>query len=113
MPTKKNVGIDRTIEHEKLLKKCLLELSRCGFLAWKNSTGSMPIQNRYITFGCKGSPDILSIHPTTGVFYGFEIKSGNAVQNKHQKLFEKAVLKRNAFYLVVRSLQDLKDCVNG
>ena len=104
--------MDRTIEHEKLLKKCLLELSKAGFLAWKNSTGSIPIQNRYITFGCKGSPDILSIHPTTGVFYGFEIKSGNAVQNKHQRLFEKATIKRNAFYFIIRSLEDLRSLLN-
>jgi len=97
----------QNIEHEKLLKRCLLELSKAGFLAWKNSTGSIPVQNRYITFGCKGSPDILSIHPITGIFYGWEIKSGNAVQNKHQKLFEKAIKKRNAHYYVIRKIEDI------
>ena len=101
----------QNIEHEKLLKKCLLELSKAGFLAWKNATGSLPIQNRYITFGCKGSPDILSIHPVTGVFYGWEIKSGNATQNKHQKAFQKAVEKRNGIYIVVRSIDDLKEFI--
>lgn len=98
----------QNIEHEKLLKKCLLELSKAGFLAWKNSTGAMPIQNRYITFGLKGSPDILSISPD-GKFCGYEIKTGKAVQNKHQKAFELAVKKRNAIYLIVRDLKDLKE----
>ena len=105
--------MDRTKNHEKLLKECLLLLSQNGFLAWKNSTGSIPIQNRYITFGCKGSPDILSIHHTTGVFYGFEIKSGKAVQNKHQKAFEKAVKARNGIYMVVRDIEGLKEFLSG
>lgn len=104
--------MDRTIEHEKLLKKCLLKLSAHGFLCWKNNTGSIKTQNRYQTYGLKGSPDILACGPN-GVFCGFEIKTGKAVQNKHQKAFEKQVTKRYGTYLVIRSLKDLEDYLNG
>ena len=105
--TKKNVGMDRTKNHEKLLKECLLLLSSEGFLVWKNNVGVVKTENRYQTYGLKGSPDILGCTPY-GKFCGFEIKTGKAVQNKHQKAFEKAAKKNNGIYVVIRSLEDLK-----
>jgi hypothetical protein len=91
------------------VKKCLLILSSSRFLAWSNNTGSIKFENRYVTFGAKGSPDIIAIHPDTGVFYGFEIKTGAGVQNKHQKVFGKEILKRNAQYYVIRSIEELSE----
>jgi len=99
---------DRTKNHESLLKKCLLLLSSEGFLVWKNNTGSIKTENRYQTYGLKGSPDIIGCTPS-GVFCGFEIKTGKAVQNKHQKAFEKAVKARDGIYIVIHSLEELKE----
>jgi len=81
-------------------------------LAWANNTGSVKFEKRYISFGLKGSSDIIAIHPETGVFYGIECKTGSAVQNKHQKVFEKEVKRRNAIYWTIRTFEELKDMIN-
>jgi hypothetical protein len=81
-------------------------------LAWANNTGSLKVSNRYVTFGLKGSPDILACSPN-GWFCGFEIKTGKAVQNKHQKAFEKETKRRCGTYMVIRSIDDLKRFLDG
>lgn len=43
-----------------------------------------------------------------GMFVGFEVKTGKAVQNKHQKAFQKACEVRNGTYLIIRDIKDLK-----
>lgn len=98
---------DRTKNHEKLLKECLLLLSSYKFLVWKNNVGVVKTENRYQTYGLKGSPDIIGCAPYSE-FFGCEIKTGKAVQNKHQKAFEKAVKARDGIYIVVRDIEDLK-----
>lgn len=104
---------DRTKEHEKLVKQCLLELATAGYLCWNNRTGAVKTTSGFFQrYGLKGSSDILACSPD-GIFCAFEIKSGNAVQNKHQKSFEAAVKKRNGVYIVIRSLDQLKGILNG
>lgn len=110
--TEKNAGMDRTKNHEALLKKCLVMLSSEGFLVWKNNIGVVKTETRYQTYGLKGSPDIIGCTPS-GVFFGCEVKTGKAVQNKHQKAFQKAVEKRNGIYIVVRSIEQLKEFISG
>ena len=100
--------MDRTIEHERLVKKCLLMLSSAEFLVWKNNTGAIKSQNRYQTYGLKGSPDIIGC-TFLGEFCGFEIKTGNAIQTKHQRSFQKAVDLRGGHYVLIRSIEDLKE----
>lgn len=104
---------DRTQNHQKLVKKCLVFLSSKGYLAWSNNTGSVKFEKRYISFGLKGSSDIIAIHPNTGTFYGFECKTGAAVQNKHQKIFERECKKINAIYIVIRSIEQLKELIEN
>lgn len=65
-----------------------------------------------MNFGLRGSSDIIAIHPITGTFFGIECKTGSAIQNKAQKNFEKSVLKRNGVYLLVRSIEQLKEFLN-
>lgn len=106
-------GGDNTKNHETLLKQCLVLLSSNGFLCWKSSTGAIRSGNRFQRYGLVGSSDIIAISPPEGTFCAIEIKTGSAVQNKNQKAFEKAVKKVGGVYIVVRSLQDLKDWING
>lgn len=99
---------DRTVAHEKLLKQCLLELTTAGWFCWKNNSGAMKSGNRFQIYGLKGSSDIVGMTPD-GQFVAIEIKTGKAVQNKHQIAFEKAVLKRNGIYKIIRSYEELKE----
>ena len=99
---------DRTKEHEKVLNQCLLELTTRGFLCWKNSTGAIKTPTRYQRYGLKGSSDIFSISPD-GEFIAIEIKSGKAIQNKAQIVFQKALEKRKGTYWIIHSLDELKE----
>lgn len=78
---------------------------------YKNNTGAIKANDRYQAYGLPGSSDILGIQPITGKFLALEIKTGNAKQNKQQIAFEKAVLKRNGIYKVVRSLEDINEFI--
>lgn len=98
--------MDRTKDHEKLLKQCLLELTTCGFMAWKNNTGAIKTGTRYQSYGLKGSADIIGLTPQ-GQFLAVEVKTGKAVQNKAQKAFQKAVESRNGIYKIIRSYEEL------
>lgn len=103
---------DRTKEHEKLLRQCLLELSTYGYLVWNNRTGAVKTASNFFQrYGLKGSGDIIGCSPD-GRFACFEIKTGSAVQNKHQKAFERAISKRNGVYLLIRSMDQLKEFLN-
>lgn len=97
--------------HQNLLKKVLLKLSDEGYFAWANNTGTIKTNDRFQRYGLVGSADILAIQPGTGRFCAFEIKTGVARQSKQQKLFEKAVLKRNGIYKVIRSLEDMHEFI--
>lgn len=105
------VGGDQTKAHEALLKKVLLTLSSHGYFVYKNNTGAIKANDRYQAYGLPGSADILGIQPNTGRFLALEIKTGNAKQNKQQLAFEKAVLKRNGIYKIIRSLEDINEFI--
>ena len=103
---------DRTIAHEKLVKQILLELTTQGWLCWNNRTGAIKSQGRFQRYGLVGSSDIIAITPS-GKFVAVEVKTGNAVQNKAQKAFEKAVRLRNATYKIIHSYEELMEWLNG
>jgi len=77
---------------------------------YKNNTGAIKTNDRYQAYGLPGSADI-GIQPITGRFLALEIKTGSAKQNKQQLAFEKAVLKRNGIYKVIRSLEDINEFI--
>jgi hypothetical protein len=109
--TQKNAGenkFDRTKAHEKLVKQCLLELTTKGWFCWKNNSGAMKSGNRFQVYGLKGSSEIIGM-TSNGTFVAIEIKTGKAVQNKHQIAFEKAVRKRFGIYQIIRSYEELKE----
>lgn len=103
--------MDRTVNHQRLLKECLVYLSSVGYFVWGNNTGAIKNGDRYQRYGLPGSSDIIGISPN-GYFIAIEIKTGKAVQNKQQKKFEERVMKNNGTYKVVRSLKDLKELIN-
>jgi len=67
----------------------------------------MKTVNGYQRWGLKGSSDILGILPD-GMFLAIEIKTGKAVQSKHQVAFMNRVRKSNGMYMVVRCMKDLE-----
>ena len=90
--------------HEDLVKKILLwcAYERPGWILWKNNTGKgITFHGSIVKFGLKGSPDIIGF-TEHGTFVGIEVKTGNAVQNKFQKAFQKKLEECNGIYKVIR-----------
>ena len=101
-------------KHTELIKEILLESSKFFDLCllWENNTGVARSMDgkRIIKFGLEGSADIIGLL-NTGKFIGIECKTGNAKQSKKQKIFEQAILKRNGYYVVVKSAKEAIDFI--
>lgn len=82
---------------------------RCGdkplCRVWKNNTGALKVENRYIQYGLKGSADILGVRHD-GKFIAIEIKVGKDRQSEDQKNFEKMILSMNGIYVLAKSVND-------
>ncbi len=97
--------------HSQLVNKTVLTVGSSGVaICWKNPTGLAERNGRIIKFGFNGSPDIIGF-TNQGIFLGIECKTGNAVQSKHQKSFERAVNKFNAIYIVCRENTTILDLI--
>jgi hypothetical protein len=73
---------------------------------WQNNTGTAFRKGRPISFGKKGSPDIIGFLDD-GRFVGVEVKVGRDKQSRDQIMFAVTARKYNAVYLVARSLDDV------
>ena len=99
--------------HTELVNCLLIELSkRKDIRVWKNNTGVLKNDSgEYIRFGLNGSADIIGILKKNGKMICIEVKTGNAVQSKVQKNFEKMILDYNGYYIVGRSIQQVIDFI--
>lgn len=103
--------MDRYAEHQKLVNDILREYGALpGVRIWKNSTGTARSHDgqRVISFGLKGSADIMGIIAPAGRFLAIEVKTGSAKQNKNQLAFARMIEKMGGIYVVARSLSDLQ-----
>lgn len=104
--------IGSTEAHQNLVKQILREIgSRSDIRIWQNSTGSVFKHNRKISFGLKGSADIIGI-TNHGKFLAIEVKTGQAEQTSHQKNFQKMIIKFGGIYILARSVQDVYDVLD-
>jgi len=96
--------------HTALVEAALLALGQLpDVFVWKNATGAGRAMNnpdRLIRFGLFGSSDLFAIVGPRGRFLGLEGKTGNAVQQKNQKAFQRAVEAVGGVYVVFRSVDD-------
>ena len=79
--------------------------SRNDILCWNNATGTaraLQHPHQVISYGKKGSSDILGEVGPFGLFFGIEVKTLRGSQRDTQKIFEKAVKKRGGIYIIGR-----------
>lgn len=102
------MGSGSTEEHSRLVREALLFFGSRGFLIWIQNNGTARAYNnpnRIIKFGLKGLPDLVGVAPN-GVSFFCEVKSGEAVLSKEQKLFREQVMVRGAYFLEYRTKDD-------
>lgn len=99
---KKETTIQKGIINWLLYHQCFI---------WRNNSGSYETAaGHYVSYGFKGSPDIIGIMPD-GRFIGCEIKTEKGRQKKEQKQFEERCKKNNGLYFIIRSIDDCEKLI--
>ena len=122
-------NVDKNYWHEKYKHEAILVLgSRPDTRCFPNETGAAhcladqylaPGERRIIKYGQKGSADILgfTVIYNLPIFFGVEVKSGKAVQQKNQKDYEIMLNGFNGIYIIHRGntaklIRDFNDARN-
>jgi hypothetical protein len=87
-----------------------------NYFVWRNNTGAVKTERRFIRYGHTGSADIIGLMPD-GRLLAIECKKpagprggiSHAKQSDEQIEFQKSIEKNNGVYLLVRSLDDLTE----
>lgn len=90
-------------------KQILAEFGALPWLrVWRNNTGALKDQRgQLITYGLKGSADILGLIAPEGRFLAIEVKSEKGRQSESQAAFGKMVEKMGGIYILARSVEDV------
>jgi hypothetical protein len=101
-----------------IVARCLEWLAIRRIFAWRNNTGALKIDGRWIRYGHPGSSDILAVTPvvitpemvgrTVGVFTAIECKTEAGSQRANQKMFQKMVENAGGRYVLARGPDDLE-----
>ena len=75
--------------------------------AWRNNTGSLKIDNRFVRFGLKGQADISGIMEG-GPRLEIEVKTSKGVQSQAQKDYDQMITKFGGIYLLARDYETVK-----
>lgn len=96
-----------TTERE-VLAACLAYLgARPDCRVWRNQTGQLPDRNgRVVSFGLRGSADILGIGPG-GRLVAVECKAPEGRVRPEQAAFGRMIHERGGIYILARSVEDL------
>lgn len=101
--------------HTDLVNRTILEVSMIpGVRVWPNNTGvarAIHDDKRFITFGLKGSSDIIGIMKCAsgaGCFLAIECKTGSDIIKKHQKYFCDMITKHGGLYIEARTTDIIK-----
>ena len=92
-------------KHGGLVAACLGVCEAFKVFAWKNNTGSTVIGDRFVSFGKKGSPDILGVLPN-GRFLAVECKVGRDKVSDDQRQFLDRLINSEAFVVVAKDTVD-------
>lgn len=95
-----------------LVRACLQLLARARCIAWRNNTGAVKLEGRYVRFGVKGMPDILGALPG-GKLIAVECKTGAGRLTREQAAVLDNLKAIGACALLVRDLRDLEAALRG
>jgi len=102
-----------TEAHTTLVNQCLLWLSDHRIFAWQNNTGALFTgMGRMLSFGLRGSSDIIAVLAPAGRFAAIECKTGGARMSDQQERFRAAVLRAGGTHILARSTRDLERLLN-
>jgi len=75
---------------------------------WRNNSGALKDQRgQLITYGLKGSADILGLTAPDGRFVAIEVKNERGRQSESQAAFERMIKSMGGIYILARSVDDV------
>ena len=102
---------------EKAVVKSILEyykLFPAKIKLWRNNSGSaQTVSGGWISFGLKGSPDIIGFLAPHGRFIGIECKAKGNKPKPHQEAFIQDIKDKGGIALVAYDLEDVQDELKG
>lgn len=93
-------------KEKDVLKAVLDYLKIKRIFHWRNNTGALKTENRFIRFGSVGSPDVFALRD--GIIYGVEVKGTNGTQSEGQAAWQEEFAANGGTYILVKSIDDLK-----
>ena len=102
----------KKVPEAAVLRGCLAYLRLKNICHWRQNTGSVKIEERYVQFGEKGLADIIGILPD-GKFLAVECKSAKGTQTIHQRNFQLIVERSGGVYLLVKDAQHLVNFIES
>lgn len=100
------------MKESDLLRLVMEWLSAKRILAFRQNTGAIKVDQRFIRFGVIGMADIIAF-PCNGendciIPTWIELKVGSNKQSDYQKSFQKLVIREGHHYILARSLDDVE-----
>jgi hypothetical protein len=109
--------VNRYIEHKNLCTAIVKEIPTTypDFIVMQFDSGTaraLHDEDQIFKYGVDGYPDI-TVLASESKWFGFEVKTGRAVQRKSQKIFESRCRDVNGEYHVVRSVTEVMNILDG
>ena len=105
------MGIRKPSETQ-IVKACLEYLRLRRIFCWRNNTGALPVGDRLVRFGRKGSGDVFALLPG-GRFCSIEAKRPGNKPTAHQAAFAQEVRAAGGVALCVYSVGELEDLLRA
>jgi hypothetical protein len=80
---------------------------------WRQNTGAVKVEDRFIRFGVKGCADILGLIAPTGRLLAIEVKGPHGKLSPAQEAFGVMVRRFGGLYVVARSVEDAVTAVEA
>lgn len=95
------------VSESTVVTQCLEWLALRRVFAYRNNTGAVKIDGRWIRYGHPGSGDIIGLLPD-GRFLSVECKTATGKQSNAQKQFQEIIERNSGVYVLARSTSDLE-----
>lgn len=102
----KKLSVVQKISERDVLKSIIEYLNIKKILYIRNQTGALVVENRFVKFGSKGSPDIF-VFLRGGVCVGIEAKSSTGKQSDDQKIWQQKFEGNGFTYILAKSVEDV------
>jgi hypothetical protein len=102
--------VDRHLERECDIQAAILKyfIGRTDLVIWRNNTGVALFGRTRVSYGLKGSSDLIGLRQPAGQLIAIECKAARGRQTKEQVAFQRMVERLGGLYVLARSVDDVR-----